>query len=175
MSADNSDPFETREPFGCNCEVFELDDMTWTSRSRYGILGIDICHGYTKLPQEFAFATGHNFWQDVCNTVLACCPGAQRACARYGDICFDLVVKLGSNLDNNTYNQLAKQVKDALEKKAQQVYLRPGVARLQTMVTAYLADRKSMALALIEFQQQQGYHETKQFLTQYNSDLFPGR
>ena len=103
-------------------------------------------------------------------TVLAACPGSE-ARPHLPDLDYDLYFALGTE-DGATFEQSAVNVKHALELRARQVWLRPGVPKLHSMVIQYLSNRANLVMSLLEFQQKYGYSETRQLVEQFKICLY---
>lgn len=146
--------------------VFELDTFSWDK----DLLAVSLTSKYTALPREYQHATGQDFWKDLRNTVLACCPGSSKAPC-LADLDCDLYFNLGTELSAAMFERCALKVKEAVEQRAVQVWLRPGVPTLFSMVTKKLMTRGSLVASLMEFQHKYGYHASKQITAQYSPCL----
>ena len=148
-----------------NGGVFELDTLNWDK----DILTVDLALDYTRLPTEYSQATGQIFWDEVRLTVLAACPESKQS-PHLPDLDYDMHFALGAK-DDATFQRIAVKVKQALEQKARQVWLRPGVPHLHAMVTQYLSKRENLVMSLLEFQRKHGYSETRQLVDQFRTCL----
>lgn len=142
--------------------VFELDTLYWTE----DVLVIDLGGDHHRLPSEYEHATGQSFWEEVRRTVLTACPGS-RETSSVPDLDYDLYFALGTQNDA-TFERQAVKVKETLERDAEQVWLRPGVPKLHSIVRKYVSRRANLVMSLLEFQQKYGYADTRQLVEQFS-------
>ena len=145
--------------------VFEVTTFSWDKDE----LAVDVLSDYRRLPVEYNHATRQNFWDEVCSTVLTACPGCTRTRYLFPDE-YALYFKLGS-MDGETRVQTAIRVKELLDQRAQQIWVRPGVPRLFSMVLKCLSSRGNLVTSLMEFQQRHGLTETRQVVDEFSDHL----
>ena len=161
MQSDDQDimPFWREYPYS-EGGVFELESLPWDK----DILAVELGSDHGRLPKEYHHATGQIFREDVRRTVLTACPGAKQ-CPRLPDLDYDLYFALGTENDA-AFNSQATRMKEILERRAEQVWLRPGVPKLHCMVTKYLSSRANLVMSLLEIQQKHGYADTRHLVEQ---------
>lgn len=142
--------------------VFELHTLSWDK----DVLALDLGYNHGLLPAAYKYATGQSFWDEVRRTVVTACPGCTE-CPRIADLDYDLYFALGAQ----DFDQKAIKVKEFLEQRAQQTWLRPGVPKLFSVVLKCLNSRANLVTSLVEFQQRHGYANTRQVVDQFSDCL----
>ena len=142
--------------------VFTLHTLHWDK----DLLVVDLGCDHRGLPNVYEHATGQNFWQEVRRTVLEACPGSKER-PHLPDLDYDLYFALGT-MNDVAFRSQAVKVKEVLEQRAQQVWLRPGVFKLHSMLTKYLGSRANLVMSLLEFQHKRGYNDTRHLVEQFS-------
>jgi len=148
-----------------NGGVFELKTLPWDK----DVLVVDLGFDHLRLPAAFEHATGQSFWAEVRQTVLTACPGSKER-PHIADLDHDLYFAL-STKDDASFERQAVKVKEILEQRAKQKWLRPGVPKLNSMVISFLNSRANLAMSLLEYQRKKGYSDTRQLVDQFSDCL----
>lgn len=135
------------------------------------------------LSRDFSEARGKTFWKEVDDAVLSLCPGSEKAryCMGSEDSWGETWIRPGPP-ETNTYKphtllgaeifeQQCERVKNTLETRAEQRWLRPRVPALLVMVKKYLNNKKHLLASTIEFQRCHGYAATKTVIDRFEGDL----
>ncbi len=136
---------------------------------RIGTEMVDLGPDHARLPIAYEHATGQSFWAEVRHTVLTACAGSKER-PRIADLDHDLYFALATN-DYASFERQAIKVKDVLEQRAEQIWLRPGVPKLNSLVKSFLNSRASLVMSLLEYQRQKGYSDTRQLVDQFSDCL----
>jgi hypothetical protein len=151
-------------PYGAG-GVFELDTLTWDK----DVLVIDLGRDHTRLPTAYEHATGQSFWGEVRRSVLTACAGSKER-PHIADRDYDLYFALGTK-DDASFERQAIKVKEVLEQRAKQIWLRPGVPKLNSLVISFLSSRANLVMSLLEYQRKNGYSDTRQLVDQFSKYL----
>lgn len=138
--------------------VFDLYTLTWDK----GVLVVDLGYDHARLPTAYEHATGQSFWAEVRHSVLTACAGSKER-PRIADLDHDLYFALGTK-DEASFERQAIKVKEILEQRAKQIWLRPGVPTLNSMVISFLDSRANLVMSLLEYQRKKGYSDTRQLV-----------
>lgn len=144
--------------------VFELHAFPWDK----DVLVVDLGLANAWLPTAYEHATGQSFWAEVRCSVLTACAGSKEH--SIADLDHDLYFALDAK-DDASFEQQATKVKEILEQRAKQIWLRPGVPTLNSMVILFLKTRANLVMSLLEYQQKRGYSDTKQLVDQFSDCL----
>ncbi len=148
-----------------NGGVFELTTLTWDK----DVLVVDLGFDHLRLPEAFEHATGQSFWAEVRQTVLTVCPQSKER-SHIAELDHDLYFALSTE-DDASFERQAVKVKEILEQRAKQKWLRPGVPKLKSMVISFLNSRANLAMSLLEYQRKKGYSDTRQLVEQFGDCL----
>jgi len=149
----------------------------------HDVIHIRLNYDYSTLPHDFREATGTTFWKEVDGAVLSLFPGSKKThycMGSDGDPCGETWIRPGppetitykdTLLGVDTLEQQCERVKNTLETRAEQRWLRPGVPALLVMVKKYLKNKKHLVTSTIEFQRCHGYAATKTVINQFEGDI----
>lgn len=122
----------------------------------HDLIHIRLNYDYWTLPQDFRDATGTTFWKVVDDAVLSLFPGSEVIQYCMGpdeEPCGETWIRPGppeiiTNKDTllgiDTLEQQCELVKNTLETRAEQRWLRPGVPALLVMVKKYFQNKKHL-------------------------------
>ena len=145
--------------------VFQLSFLPWDK----DLLAMDLSVDHLGLVREYEKTTDTSFWDDVRKTIMKACPGSKEH-PYIADLDHQLyfAFKCKNAAD---FHKSACKVKQMLEKRAEKVYLRPGVPKLYTITKNHLKNKTNLIMSLLEFQEKYGYQQTKELVAQYGDVL----
>ncbi len=146
-------------------EVFDLHTLYWDKN----VLVVDLGRDHARLPTAYEHATGRSFWAEVRHTVLTACEGSKER-PHIAELDYGLYFALGTK-DDASFERQAIKVKEILEQQAMQIWLRPGIPKLNSMVMSFLNSRANLVMSLLEYQRKKGYSDTRQLVDQFSDCL----